>query len=350
MNLADIADEYGDCFLKKYEAHLLPGHRKALKAIQLCRTPGSGMTLLKCNGCGRRDQKPMSCGHRHCNRCQNTDTSEWLERQNQKLLPAEYFMVTFTLPAQLRSLAWQHQRIVYDLLFKIAAETLKEFGANPKNIDADLGMTGVLHTHSRRLDYHPHVHFVVPGGGINTRKNEWRKLKGKYLFNDKNLAKVFRAKLLRALDDQKLLSAKLKVTVPKEWVVNCTHVGKGSSALKYLSRYLYRGVISDKNILTSRKGQVTFAYTNSETRKNETRTLPGEDFLWLVLKHVLPRRFRRSRDYGFLHSNAKQRLRLIQLLLNVIISPIKDIVRPVFTCKKCGESMKHIAFQFMKST
>ncbi len=350
MNLADIADEYGDRFLKKYEHRLLPGHRKALKAIQLCRTPGSGMTLLECNGCGSRDQKPMSCGHRHCNRCQNTDTSQWLARQSQKLLPVEYFMVTFTLPAQLRTLAWQHQRTVYDLLFRIASDTLKEFGANPKNMDADLGMTGVLHTHSRRLDYHPHVHFVVAGGGINTRRNEWRKLKGKYLFNGKNLAKVFRAKLLKALDEHKLLSPKLKVTVPKEWVVNCKHVGKGLTALKYLSRYLYRGVISDKNILSSRQGQVTFAYINSETGKTDTRTLSGEDFLWLVLKHVLPKRFRRSRDYGFLHSNAKKRLFLVQLLLNVIISPIKAIIRPVFKCRKCGESMKHIAFRFMKPT
>ena len=278
MNLADIADQYSDRFLKKYEHCLLPSHRKALQAIQLCRTPGSGMTLLECNGCGSRDQKPMSCGHRDCNRCQNTDTSQWLARQSQKLLPVEYFMVTFTLPAQLRTLAWQNQRTAYDLLFRIASATLKEFGANPKNMDADLGMTGVLHTHSRRLDYHPHVHFVVPGGGINTRRNEWRKLKGKYLFNGKNLAKVFRAKLLKALDEHNLLSPKLKVTVPKEWVVNCKHVGKGLTALKYLSRYLYRGVISDKNILSSRQGQVTFAYINSETGKKDTRTSARRGF------------------------------------------------------------------------
>ena len=308
------------------------------------------MTLLECNGCGARDHKPMSCGNRNCNRCQNTDTSEWLERQKQKLLPVEYFMVTFTLPAQLRSLAWQHQRQVYDLLFKTAVETLKQFGTNDKHLGADLGMTGVLHTHSRRLDYHPHVHFVVPGGGINTRRNEWRKLKGKYLFNGKNLAKVFRAKLMKALDEQGLLPNKLKQSLPKEWVLNCKHVGKGLPALKYLSRYLYKGVISDKNILTSRKGQVTFAYTNSETGKKDNRTLPGEDFLWLVLKHVLPKRFRRSRDYGFLHNNAKKRLRQVQLILNVIISPIKAIIRPVFKCRTCGESMKHIAFRFMKPT
>lgn len=350
MNLSDIATQYSDRFLEKYNHCLLPGHQKALNAIKTCRTPGSGMTLLQCKGCGAKEQKPMSCGHRNCNRCQNTDTSEWLARQNQKLLPVEYFMVTFTLPEQLRELAWHHQRQVYDVLIRIAAQTLKEFGANPKNMDAELGMTAVLHTHSRRLDYHPHVHFVVPGGGINRRRKEWRKLKGKYLFNGKNLAKVFRAKLLKALDELKLLSPKLKQSVPKEWVVNCKHVGKGLSALQYLSRYLYRGVISDKNIVSNQQGQVTFSYTNSETGKTETRTLPGEDFLWLILKHVLPRRFRRSRDYGFLHSKASKRLTQVQWVLHVTVKALEAVVRPVFKCRHCGEPMKHIAFNFMKPT
>ncbi|WOG30138.1 IS91 family transposase [Endozoicomonas sp. 8E] len=350
MKLSDIAAQYADRFLEKYSQCLLPGHIKALQAIQHCRTSAAGMTLLECNSCRTRDQKPMSCGHRHCNRCQNTDTSEWLQRQRQKLLPVEYFMVTFTLPAQLRNLAWQHQRQVYDLLFRTAADTLKEFGSNSKKLDAGLGMTGVLHTHSRRLDYHPHIHFVVPGGGINTRRKEWRKLTGNYLFNGKNLAMVFRAKLLRALDEQGLLSPSLKTRLPKEWVVNCKRVGKGLPALEYLSRYLYRGVISDNNILASKRGKVTFSYLNSETGKKEKRTLPGEDFLWLVLKHVLPRRLRRSRDYGFLHSNAKKQLSLVQLVLNVMVKAVEPVIRPKFTCRHCGESMKHIAFSFLKPT
>lgn len=350
MNLSDIADQYVGRFLEKYSQRLLPSQHKALKAIRNCRTPASGMTLLECNGCKARDKRPMSCGYRHCNRCQNTDTSEWLARQSQKLLPVDYFMVTFTLPEQLRALAWQHQRLVYDLLFKTAADTLKQFGSNAKDLDADLGMTGVLHTHSRRLDYHPHIHFVVPGGGINTRRREWRKLKGKYLFNGKNLASVFRAKLLKTLDEHGLLSLSLKMSLPKEWVVNCKHVGKGLPALKYLSRYLYKGVISDKNILTSQQGKVTFSYINSETGKTETRTLPGEDFLWLVLKHALPRGFRRSRDYGFLHSNAKKKLSLVQLILNVMVKVVEPVIRPQFKCKHCGEAMKHIAFSFLKPT
>ena len=352
MTLADIADQYKEAFLNKYGSRLLPGHHKALHAIQVCRTPGAGMTLLECTGCHQRDHRPMSCGHRSCNHCQNTDVSEWLERQRQKLLPVEYFMVTFTLPAQLRQLAWQNQRVVYDLLFREAAETLKAFGLNYKGLNGRLGMTGVLHTHSRRLDYHSHVHFVVPGGGINTRRREWRKLKGKNLFNSNNLAKVFSGRLLKVLDEAGLLTPALEKTLPKTWVAHCEHVGKGEPALKYLSRYLYRGVISDRQIIArqiiaSQNGNVTFTYRNSETRKTETRTLKGEDFLWLVLQHVLPKGFRRARDYGFLHCRGKRWLQIIQLILKVAIKGIKPVIRPRHLCRLCGCDMKAIAFRLM---
>ena len=350
MTLADIADQYCDVFQNKYSGRLLPGHQKALSAIRYCRTPAAGMSLLECTGCQRREHRPMSCGHRSCNRCQNTDTSEWLERQRQKLLPVEYFMVTFTLPVQLRPLAWKNQRKVYDLLFREAAETLKTFGCNHKGLNAQLGMTGVLHTHSRRLDYHPHVHFVVPGGGINIRRREWRKLKGKYLFNSNNLAKVFRGRLLRALDEAGLLTQKLKKTLPTTWVAHCEHVGKGESALKYLSRYLYRGVISDRQITASQDGNVTFTYRNSESGKIESRTLKGEDFLWLVLQHVLPKGFRRVRDYGFLHCRGRRWLNLIQLILQVTLKSMKPVIRPRHLCRLCGCDMKAIAFRLMRPT
>ena len=350
MTLADIADQYHDRFQNKYGNRLLPGHHKALNAIRHCRTPAAGMTLLECTDCQRRDHRPMSCGHRSCNRCQNTDASEWLERQRQKLLPVEYFMVTFTLPAQLRQLAWQNQTTAYDLLFTEAAETLKTFGHNHKGLNARLGMTGVLHTHSRQLNYHPHVHFVVPGGGINTQRRQWRKLKGKYLFNSSNLAKVFRARLLKALDEAGLLTAKLKKSLPKTWVVNCQHTGKGEPALKYLSRYLYRGVISDRQIVASQNGKVTFTYRNSESGTTESRTLQGEDFLWLVLQHVLPKGLRRVRDYGFLHCRCRKLLRLVQLILQVIIKPATPVIRPKHTCQYCGSDMRAIAFRLMRPT
>lgn len=244
-------------------------------------------------------------------------------------------MATFTLPYELRFLAWNHQTLVYQLLFACACSTLKDFGANPKNLGADIGMTAVLHTHSRRLDYHPHVHVVVPGGGVDKAKKQWKKKKSKYLFNEFALAKVFRARF-----GQAATKAELSLPdCPRKWVVDCRYAGTGPSALKYLSRYLYRGVIGQNNIVANHDGNVTFKYVESRTGKTRYRCVKGEDFLWLVLQHVLPKGFRRARDYGFLHGKAKKLLSLVQLVLQVLIQACETRPRPVFKCPKCQAPM-----------
>jgi hypothetical protein len=316
MHLASILDHYHDAFQAKYGSRLLPSHLRAIEAIRQCRTPQAGQLLVQCTDCAHVMWRPRSCGHRSCPQCQNHETSLWLDRQQQKLLPVDYFMATFTLPYELRFLAWDRQRLVYDLLFACASSTLKDFGVNPKNLGAEIGMTAVLHTHTRRLDYHPHIHVVVPGGGMDKAKKQWKKKKSKFLFNEFALAKVFRARFLEALTKADL---SIPNSVPRKWVVNCTRAGKGLSALKYLSRYLYRGVIAENNIVSNQDGKITFKYVESRTAKTRYRTLQAEDFLWLVLQHVLPKGFRRARDYGFLHGNAQKLLSLVQLLLQVLI-------------------------------
>jgi hypothetical protein len=341
MQLATILDRYHDGFVDKYSSRLLPGHLRAIEAIRRCRTPKSGQLLVQCTDCGHGLWKPLSCGHRSCPQCQNHETSVWLDRQQSKLLPVEYFLVTFTLPFELRCLASKHQNIVYNLLFSCATGTLKDFGANPKNLGADIGMTAVLHTHSRRLDYHPHVHVVVPGGGVNKARNQWKKKKGKYLFNEFALAKVFRARFLDGLRNAGLGVAG---STPGKWVVECKHAGRGIPALKYLSRYLYRGVVGENNIVSDQDGWVTFRYVESRTGKTRYRTVKGEDFLWLVLQHVLPKNFRRVRDYGFLHGNAKKWLSLVQLILQVMLKARATRSRPVFLCPDCRAPMKILAF------
>lgn len=284
----------------------------------------------------------MSCGHRSCPKCQNHEASRWIDRQQAKLLPASYFMVTFTLPYELRSLSWRHQKAVYSILFTCAAGTLKDFGLNPKNLGAEIGMSMVLHTHSRKLDYHPHTHVVLPGGGVDKRSRQWKTKKGKYLFNEKAMAKVFRARFFAALIQAGLFIPK---TVPKKWVVDCKYAGKGMPALKYLSRYLYRGVISERNIVSNQNGQVTFRYIESRGKKVRYRTLNGEDFLHLIMQHVLPKGFRRVRDYGFLHGNAKRLLYLVQLILHVVIARIEKRPRPVFKCSCCQSPMVILGFR-----
>ena len=340
MNFAHIAARYLDRFKTAQGRSTSADQWSALNAILGCRTEQYGQMQLSCRSCTWKTDRYLSCGHRSCNQCQNHTTTEWLERQQAKLLPVEYFMVTFTLPYELRALAKANQATIYTLLFHSAVSTLKSFGLNDKAFAAELAMTAVLHTHTRRLDYHPHVHVVVPGGGVNKRRNQWKKIKGKYLFNGFQLATVFRARLLKAI-----LGAGLAVPkTPIKWVVQCKKVGRGLPALKYLSRYLYRGVISNNNIINDDGTQVTFRYKDSKTGTMKTRRLRGEDFIALVLQHTLPKGFRRARDYGFLHGNGKRLLKIVQWVLRVCIPESDPAQRPKFICLQCKSPMSVVGF------
>ena len=340
MELATLIAQYRGALEQRHGDRLLPGHRRALAAMQRCRTPQAGQVRWACHDCSRHQDYPLSCGHRSCPKCQNQEATRWLDRQRTKLLPVDYFMVTFTLPAELRGLAWRHQTVVYRLLFDCTVSTLKDFGLNPDKLGAELGMTAVLHTHARDKTFHPHVHLIVPGGGVNRLRHCWKKLKGRYLFNEFALARVFRARMLEALQKNGL---NLPENVPKKWVADCRRVGHGEPALEYLSRYLYRGVIAERDIIANRSGEVTFRYVESGTGETRTRTLPGADFLWLILQHVLPKGFRRVRDYGFLHGNAKKLLGLVQLILRVTLPFPVETIRPRRTCPGCGQPMQVIS-------
>ncbi|MCJ7683326.1 MAG: transposase zinc-binding domain-containing protein [Desulfobacteraceae bacterium] len=160
MKLASFIDQYHDALQAKYGSRLLPSHLRAIRAIRQCHTPEAGELFVHCPDCQHAAWRPRSCGHRSCPQCQNYEATVWLERQQAKLLPVEYFLVTFTLPYELRSFAWNHQSLVYQLLFDGVSSTLKDFGLNPKNLGANIGMTAILHTHNRRLDYHPHIHVL----------------------------------------------------------------------------------------------------------------------------------------------------------------------------------------------
>jgi len=341
MELASIINQYYDSFMAKHSDKLLPGHLNALNAIRRCRTPDSGEVYTVCNQCGHSQWNPMSCGHRSCPKCQNHETSRWIDRQQDKLLPAPYFMVTFTLPYVFRALAWYHQKEIYSFLFSCAASTLKDFALNPKKLGAKTGMTIVLHTNTRNLDYHPHVHVIIPGGGVDETSKRWIKKKGKYLFNKDALARVFRARMLHEINNAGFSIPKGN---PIKWIADCKHVGTGITALKYLARYLYRGVISEKNIIANRDGKVTFKYIDNN-KVTQYRTLDGEDFIKLILQHVLPKGFRRVRDYGFLHCNAKKIRLLIQIILRVVIDKVPIRPRPVFKCKLCKSQMTIVKFR-----
>ncbi len=353
--LSSIIETFGAAFLAQYQGSILPSHRKALAAMGDCRTSASAQMLAQCPECDSQLLVPHSCGHRNCPHCQHHEGQQWLERQLQRQVPAEYFLLTFTLPQELRALAWRHQRTLYTLMIRCSWETVRTFTHNDKQLQGTPGAIAVLHTHSRRLDYHPHVHLVMPAAAIDGQRRLWRTKGGKgaepkrpsgYLFNHKALAKVFRAKMLEAIGQQ---GFELPVSYPESWVVDVKSVGTGEKALVYLGRYLYKGVVQEKDIIACENGQVTFRYQHSKTKQMAFRTVPGPRFLWLVLQHLLPKGFRRARNFGFLHPNSKRLVALLQYLLGFDVKrPLAALKkRPQLTCRCCGAVMNIVATRIL---
>jgi len=342
--LAHVIETYAADFLAAYQSRLQPEHRQALAALRRCRTQASPVMQMQCSQCPNQRFVPHSCGHRHCPHCQHYESQQWLERQIKKQVPAEYFLLTFTLPSELRKLAFANQALVYDQLLRCSWDTVRTFSENDPTLQGMPGAISVLHTHTRRLDYHPHVHLVMPAAALNPEQQVWRTKtstidKVSYLFNHKALAKVFRAKILSAI---KAAGLTLPKRYPKHWIVDCKSVGTGEKALIYLGRYLYRGVIREQDILSNQGGYIRFAYQNGRTKKRELRCLPGADFLWLILQHVLPKGFRRARNFGFLHPNCKRTIALLQLVLKFDPSRLLPHLeaRPVMLCQCCGAPMQ----------
>jgi Putative transposase/Transposase zinc-binding domain len=346
--LVSIIERFGVDYLAQYGKSVLPSQRQALNAMKYCRSTLGPCLLAQCGDCGEQRLVPHSCGQRNCPHCQHFESQRWIERQTQALVPGSYFLVTFTLPSELRELVWQHQRVLYGALMDCAWATLRTFSQNHKQLQGSPGAVAVLHTHSRRLDFHPHVHLAMPAAALDADKGLWRTLRksakgGDYLFNHKALAKVFRAKFLAALGE---LGLPPPPDLPDAWVVDCKCVGNAGPALVYLGRYLYRGVIQEKDILRCENGQVTYRWRDSTTKKHAQRSVSGVEFLRLVLQHVLPKGFRRARNYGFLHPNSKRLIALLRLLVfkPCVKSPtesasVTKTERPKLLCRHCGAVM-----------
>ncbi|MEC4678216.1 MAG: transposase zinc-binding domain-containing protein [Nitrospirota bacterium] len=203
ITLASIIKTFASEFMRQYQNTILPSQGRALAVMQDCRSSQSPHLLAQCEGCDKQVFMPHSCGHRNCPHCQSHESQQWLERQLKKQVPTDYFLITFTVPQSLRSLVWQHQKLLYDMMLACVWQTVKDFAKNDKRLQGIAGAIAVLHIHSRRLDFHPHVHLVMPAGVIDQKKGLWRTKeqdgKKHYLFNHKALAKVFRTKLLTAI-------------------------------------------------------------------------------------------------------------------------------------------------------
>jgi hypothetical protein len=295
--LADIFNQYGDVYREQYGERLLPSHRAALKAVVDCRTPQMGGRVYRCLPCDEVHYSYHSCQNRHCPKCQTQNGQAWLEKQTAFLLPTPYFLLTFTVPQELRALIRAHQKQLYNLLFRTSAQATQQLARDPRLIGAKIGMVGVLHTWGRNLVYHPHVHYLVPAGGL-TEQGVWRATSHNFFLPVKALSRIFRAKFRDALRHTDWFDDIPTHVWQSEWVVHCKPVGDGAGALKYLAPYIFRVAISNRRILKVVNDKVSFRFRLSDTGKWRTCTLEVLEFIRRFLQHALPKGFVKVRYYG----------------------------------------------------
>ena len=316
--MAEVLRRHWPAYERKFRARLLPSHRRAVTAVLNCRTPALGGQLFRCD-CGRQHFAYHSCNHRACPQCGQADATEWLARQRRRLLPVDYYLVTFTVPSELRALIRSHQKDLYPLLLRESAGALLDVGRDHQDLGAELGLLAVLQTWTRDLRYHPHVHCVVPGGGLSTDGLRWVRPKyPQHFLPQPVLAMRWRTRLKQALQqNHPVLFASLPKKVWfRKWVADVQPVGSGEPALKYLAAYVYRTAFSAERILADDGHHITFTCRDSKDRRTRALCLPVERFLHRFLQHVLPKGLQRVRYFGWLAPSAKKRFQRILALLD----------------------------------
>ena len=322
LEVADIFRDHGPAWRDANRGHVSLDQMKVMTAIERCRTAALGGHVARCenDACGHTVIAYNSCRNRHCPKCQGAAAREWLAAREAEVLPVGYFHVVYTLPAELRDVAYQNKRVIYDLLMKAAAETTLTIAADPKRLGARIGITAVLHTWGSALTHHPHVHMIVPGGGLSDDGSRWISSRSNFLVHVKVLARLFRGRFLAmlakahaeerlkffnthaGLADKRAFKRFLAPLRHIKWVVNCKDPFAGpQQVLRYLSRYTHRVAISNRRLLTADDGGVSFRWKDYRIEgpgRWKTMTLTAHEFIRRFLMHVLPKRFHRIRHYG----------------------------------------------------
>jgi hypothetical protein len=351
LEVADILRAHGDAYLSAHAGHLSLGQLKVISAIRACRTAALGGHVARCEDCDRIEIAYNSCRNRHCPKCQGAAARDWLADRQAELLPVPYYHVVFTLPTAVAAIAFQNKAVVYDLLFKTAAETLITIAADPKHLGARIGLTAVLHTWGSALTHHPHVHIIVPGGGLSPDGARWIGCKPGFFLPVRVLSRLFRRLFLdrlatlhaagrlaffgelAGLADQSAFAAALAPLRKAEWVVYAKRPFAGPEAvLAYLSRYTHRVAISNSRLVSLDDSGVTFRWKDYRARGKEpgkafikTMTLAAGEFIRRFLLHVLPDGFHRIRHYG-LFASAVRAINIARL--RTLISKPEDRDEP----------------------
>ena len=315
LEVADVFRRYGEAYRNRFGRAMLPSHRRAFRDLLACRTPALGGHVYVCDRCGRPQYAYHSCRNRHCPKCHGEDTEAWIEARRRELLPVPYFHLVFTLPQELRGVVRRHQKIGYGLLMRSAAGALMTLAADPHYVGGLIGVLAVLHTWTRTLLYHPHVHCLVPAGGVSA-DGHWRPARRRYLVPVKALSRIFRGRvreaMARELPDVSVPDAVWK----KEWVVYAKPAVQGADrTLTYLGRYVHRVALANSRLLAIEGGRVTFRYQPSGQTGWKTLTLEADEFIRRFLQHVLPEGVHKVRYYGLWSPARRGLLRRVQLAL-----------------------------------
>jgi hypothetical protein len=362
--VADVVRRHGAAYLTRYGDRILQSHRKALSDIASCRTAAMGGHLWECPRCHRVEFRYHSCRNRACPKCHGRQTARWLEERRGELLAVPYFHVVFTVPDGLRRVIRSHQEALLGALMRAAAEALRELAAATRYLGGDIGMLAVLHTWTRTLEYHPHVHILVPGVAVG-RDGEVRLARRSYLVPVRALSRLFMGKFFTLARKALPRHVELPYVRARRWVVYAKPTVSGAdSTLQYLARYVFRQAITDRRIISDEGGIVAFRYRHDGTSRWRTMALPAEEFLRRFLQHVLPRGINKVRYYGLWHPARRQQLRSLQLLLGTGPSPDATSRSPTHgdepyqpTCPHCGcdrmvriGSLPHVPHVFAATT
>lgn len=321
--LGDVIRRFGPALLDQRGARLTPAQRAVLFTLGRCHTAALGGHLYRCDACGAEHPAYNSCGNRHCPSCLGHKSAKWLEERAAELLPVPYFHVVFTIPAEVAALALGNKQVVYGILFRAASEALLEIAADPEHLGADIGFLAILHTWTQTLLHHPHIHCIVPGGGISADGTRWVKSRKDFFVHVNPLSGLFRGKFLAYLQEAaragllRFAGATAELATPtgfaaflqeqrdKKWVVYAKPpFGSPEQVLKYLARYTHRVAISDRRIIAIQDAGVTFRYRDNQ-RGQQVMTLDGVEFLRRFLLHVLPTGFVRIRYFGWLANRCR---------------------------------------------
>lgn len=344
LSLAEVLRQHWPQYERQFASDILPSHRRAVHAILSCRTPALGGEVYRCPDCRKDHFVYHSCNHRACPQCGNAQATEWLERQKLKLLPVPYYLVSFTVPEGLRLWLRAHQKLGYSAMLQESAGALQDVASREKYLGAQVGCLSVLHTWGRQLQFHPHVHCVVPAGGLRADGLRWCRPKyPDYFLPQQVLADRFRNRLETALKDHPDFAQIPSRVWAQAWVTDVEKVGSGEPALKYLSAYVFRTALGSQRILQDQDGFITFKYKDSQDKTWHTLRLAALEFIRRFLQHVLPKGLQRVRSYGWLSAAATARWdRILALLDWTPPVPLPIPASPPPLCPLCGTLLQRL--------